>query len=75
MLKKFQIILKNYGGHRGICDENADPHNRSSAKSLLLLLNPGQSRPCYSRGAACQLFLTRSDCVANDRNAEIRPDE
>jgi hypothetical protein len=49
----------------------AAPANRSSAKSLLIQENPGQSRPFYGRGAACQVFLTRPGYV----NAEIRPDE
>jgi hypothetical protein len=48
---------------------------RSSAKSLLLLANPGQSRPCFGQGAACRIFPTRPDRVASDRNAEIPPDE
>ncbi|MNE19773.1 hypothetical protein D3C80_1128670 [compost metagenome] len=60
---------------RASAKKSADTHHRSSAKSLLLLINPGQSRPCFGRGAACQLFLTRPDRVASDRNAEIRPDE
>lgn len=43
----------------------------SSAKSLLMQANPGQSRPCYGRGAACQVFLTRRDRM----KAENRADE
>jgi hypothetical protein len=53
----------------------SDPYNHSSAKSLLLFINPGQSRPCFGQGAARRFFPTRPDRVANDRNAEIPPDE
>ena len=53
----------------------SDPHNHSSPKSLHLLTNPGQSRPCFGQGAACRVFPTRPDRVASDRKAEIRPDE
>lgn len=49
----------------------AAPHHRSSAKSLLMHTNPGQSGPFYGRDAACQVFLTRPGHV----NAEIRLDE
>jgi len=30
--------------------------DHSSAKSLLLFINPGQSRPCFGQGAACRVF-------------------
>jgi len=31
-------------------------YHRSSPKSLLLLTNPPESRPCFGQGAACRVF-------------------
>ncbi|WP_223538819.1 hypothetical protein, partial [Pseudomonas sp. BF-R-12] len=64
---------RSYRG--GVAHFLSDPHNHSSAKSLLLFINPGESRPCFGQGAACRIFPTRPDRVATDRNVEIPPDE